>query len=118
MAKATLFILSAEDRPGTVADAISALAKSGVNITSILGWNPAGVVQLVTDNPDAARNAFASAGVAFSEAEARAAELPNEPGALHKHLLELAKQGVNLRSIFGTSSPDNRRATIVWTAEE
>src|SRR5438874_818902 len=61
MAKAKQLIISVEDRPGTVAAAIKSLAAAKINILSILGWNPSGVVQLITDNPRAAKKALEAA---------------------------------------------------------
>ena len=117
MAGEKVFVLSVENRPGTIAAAVEALAKAKVNVTSILGWNPAGVVQVTTDNPARARQALQSANVQFSEADAETAELSNEPGTLHKQLVQLAERGVNIRSICGTHSPGASKATLIWTSE-
>ncbi|HET6159073.1 MAG TPA: hypothetical protein VFE34_12055 [Dongiaceae bacterium] len=117
MAKAKQIIIEVEDRPGTVAAGIRALSGAGVNIVSILGWNPQGVVQLVTDNPRKAMKALAAANIAFTEAAAEVVELPNKPGTLLAYLEKLAKKGVNLRSISATASKTARKAVVVWTAE-
>ncbi len=45
------------------------------------------------------------------------AELPNKPGSLHAFLAKLAKKGVNLRSISGTSGKSGRKSVVVWTAD-
>jgi prephenate dehydratase len=45
-------------------------------------------------------------------------EMPNKPGSLHAYLQKLAKKGVNLRSISGTSSKSGRKSVVVWTAED
>jgi hypothetical protein len=115
MAKAKLIVLSVEDRPGTVAAAIAALGEAGVNIESVFGWGPQGVLQLIVDSPKKAAKALSAAGVACSEAKADIVELPNKPGSLHAHLAKLAKKGVNLRSLWGTSGKSARKAVIAWT---
>lgn len=117
MAKAKQFVVSVADRPGTVAEAIATLAGAGVNILSVLAWNPSGTLQIVTDNPKKTRAAFLGANVAFSETPAEVVDLPNKPGALLVYLRKLAKKNVNLRSLCATGSKAARKAVVVWTAE-
>lgn len=117
VAKAKQIIIKVEDKPGTVAASIRSLSEAGVNIVSVLAWNPQGTLQLVTDNPRKAAKALAAANVAFTEAAAEIVELPNKPGALLAYLEKLAKKGVNLRSICATTSKTGRKAVVVWTAE-
>ena len=117
MAKARLIVLDVEDKPGAVAAAAAVLSEAGINIVSIFGWGPQGVVQLVVDNPRKAMKALTAAGVAHSEAKAEMAEMPNKPGSLRTFLAKLAKKGVNLRSINGTSAKSGRKSVVVWTAD-
>jgi hypothetical protein len=117
MAKTKLIVLNVEDRPGAVAAATAALAGAGVNIESIFGWGPGGVVQLVVDNPKKAAKALAAAAIAFREGKGETAEVPNKPGSLHALLAKLAKKGVNLRSIAATSTKSGRKSIVVWTAD-
>ena len=117
MAKAKLIVLELPNRPGAAAGATAVLSDAGVNIQSIFGWGPDGVVQLVVDNPRKAAKALAGAGVTYSEANAETAELPNKPGALNGHLAKLAKKGVNVRSIIATTTKAGRKAVVVWTTD-
>ncbi len=117
MAKVKQIVLRVEDRPGTVAAAIRGLSGAGVNILSIVGWSPQGVVQLVTDNPRKAAKALTASGTTFSEATAAVAELPNRPGALLAHLDKLAKKGVNLQTIHAASAKSAKKAVVVWTTD-
>jgi hypothetical protein len=117
MAKAKLLIISVADRPGTVAAAIKALPAAKVNILSVLGWNPSGEVQLITDNPRAAKKALDAAQISYKEASAEMAEIPNKPGALLGLLDKLAKKSVNLRSLSATASATAKKTTVVWTVE-
>lgn len=118
MAKAKLITIPTEDRPGSVAEGIKALGEAGVNIISILGWNPQGVVQIVADNPRKAMKALKDANIDFTEETAEVVELPNKPGALDAYLEKLAKKGVNLHSLSATTSKGARKAVVVWTAEQ
>ncbi|MDP9138755.1 MAG: hypothetical protein M3N38_11360 [Pseudomonadota bacterium] len=117
MAKAKQFNISVASKPGTVADAIRALAAAKVNVTSILGWNPSGALQLVLDNPKAAKKALDAAGISHTESAAEVVKLANKPGALLKYLDKLAKNGTNLRTICATANKKGTNATVVWTPE-
>ena len=117
MAKTRLIVLKVEDKPGAVAAAAAVLSEAGINIESIFGWGPQGVLQLVVDNPRKAMKALAKANIAHSEAKAEMAEMPNKPGSLHAFLAKLAKKGVNLRSISGASAKSGRKSVVIWTAD-
>jgi hypothetical protein len=67
--------------PGAVAAATAAPSEAGVNIQSIFGWGPQGIVQLVVDNPRKAGKALAAAAIAQSEAKAETAVVSNKPGS-------------------------------------
>jgi hypothetical protein len=117
MAKTKQITMQVADRPGSVADAIRALAEARVNILSILGWNESGTLQLVVDNPRAAKKALDKANVPYTESTAEVVELPNKPGSLLKYLEKLASKGVNLQSIGGIAGKKATKAVVVWTDE-
>ena len=117
MAKAKQLIIAVAYHPGTIAGAIRELAGAKVNILAIVGWNPAGVIQLVTDNPRVAKKALDAAQISYTEAAAEIVDLPNKPGALLQYLDKLAKKNVNLRLLYATTSKSARKATVVWAAE-
>jgi hypothetical protein len=116
MAKAVQFTISVAKRPGKAA-AIRVLAEAQVNILSILGWNPAGLVQIVTDNPRRAKKALDGAAISYKEDVAEVVQLPNVPGALLAQLEKVAKTGANLRSLCATTAKGAETATVVWTVE-
>jgi hypothetical protein len=116
MAKAKQITIRVADRPGSVAGAIRALAGAKVNILSILGWNESGTLQLVVDNPRAAKKALDAANVHYTESTAELIELPNKPGSLLKYLEKLADKGINLQSIGSVTSKKAAKAVVIWTA--
>jgi hypothetical protein len=118
MAKAKQINMRVADRPGAVAEAIRALAGARVNILSIFGWNESGTLQLVVDNPRAAKKALDKANVQYSESTAEVVELPNKPGALLKYLEKLAAKGINLNSISSATNRKASKAPVVWTATD
>ena len=116
MAKAKMIALKVRNKPGAVAAAIAVLSETGIDIQSVFGWGPQGVVQLIVDNPRKAMKALTKAGIAFSEIKAEIVELSSEPGSLHAYLQKLAKKGVNLRSLSGHSNKSGEKSLLVWTA--
>ena len=116
VAKAKQITIRVEDKPGSVAEAIRALAGAKVNILSIVGRNDSGTLQLVVDNPRAAKKALDGANVQYSESTAEVVELPNKPGSLLKYLEKLAGKGINLQSIAGVASKKATKAVVVWTS--
>ena len=116
MAKAKQITIRVEDKPGSVAEAIRALAGARVNILSIVGWNDSGTLQLVVNNPRAAKKALDGANVQYTESTAEVVELPNKPGSLLKYLERLAGKGINLQSIAGVASKKGTKAVVVWTS--
>ncbi len=115
MAKAKQIIIKVADRPGSVAEAIRALAGAKVNILSILGWNESGTLQIVVDNPRAAKKALDAANVQFKESTAEVIELPNKPGTLVRYLEKLANKGINLQSIAAVTSKKATKAVVIWS---
>lgn len=118
MTKAKVISVSVEDRPGTVAATISSLADARINLLSVFGWAPQRILQLVVDDPEAAADVLKQHGIAFEEGEAEIAEMANTPGALHAYLTELARDGVNLRSLSGFGGGNGERSYVIWTAEK
>jgi hypothetical protein len=113
MAKVRLIVLNIKDKPGSLAEAIGVLGQAGVNLKSMFGWGPDGVVQLTVDNFGKATRVLKASGTDFKEGKAETVELRNAPGTLHRYLAGLAKRGVNLRTI---AASDGR--TLVWTASD
>lgn len=116
MTKTTMIEIAVQDRPGTVAAVTGALAKAGVNILSVFGWSPQGILQLVVDDPKKATAALTAAKIGHTLAEAEIVEMSDRPGSLHAYLEELAGKGVNLRSINGVSGNEAGKSVLVWTA--
>ncbi|HVO82637.1 MAG TPA: ACT domain-containing protein [Terriglobales bacterium] len=119
MAKAKQFTIGIENQPGAVAEIAKTLGNAKVNILALLATaqGTGGMVQLVVEDAKKAKKALDEARVAYRETIAEEYELPNKPGALAQCLDKLAARGVNLSSIYATSSKGARKAVVVYTAE-
>jgi hypothetical protein len=105
-----------ENKPGRLANVLSALAHEKVNITalSVMDRHEHSVLRLVTD--DAARTAQVIQGLntPFTEADVLAVELRNQPGAL-AHVCEvLAAEHVNIDYAYCSSGGRNGKVIGVF----
>jgi len=121
MAKTKQFIVTAENRPGAVAEIARTLGNEKVNILSLLLLGKAeetrGTVQLVVDDARRAKKALDESGLTYQETAAEEYELPNKPGALAQYLEKLTAKGVNLNSICATAAKGGKKAVVVYTVD-
>jgi hypothetical protein len=121
MAKTKQFIVTAENRPGAVAEIARRLGNAKVNILSLLLLGNAedtrSTVQLVVDDARRAKKALDESGLTYQETPAEEYELPNKPGALAQYLEKLTAKGVNLNSICATAAKGGKKAVVVYTVD-
>jgi hypothetical protein len=121
MAKTKQFIVTAENRPGAVAEIARTLGNAKVNILSLLLLGKAedtrGTVQLVVDDARRAKKALDESGLTYQETAAEEYELPNKPGALAQYLEKLTAKGINLNSICATAAKGGKKAVVVYTVD-
>jgi hypothetical protein len=103
------FLVDLENKPGEFARVTEAIAKKGINITSLSGatCGSSGRVAIATDNDSATRTALAEANCTYVEAESIEATLRNQPGALAGVARRLANAGVNIEAIMPTGMKGN-----------
>ena len=116
MAKARQFNISVGNKPGTVAEAIRALAAAKINVTSVLGWNPSGSLQLILDIPRRRKRRWTVRASATRILRRRWSSCPTSPGAAQVPG-KARKEGTNLRTICATANKKGTNATVVWTPE-
>jgi len=97
-----VFIITPENRPGTLATALEAIAQRGVNVITGGGgtWGDSGAIALQTNDDEGTRAALQSSSVPFREVEAVAAWLDDKPGTLADAARRLANAGVNIEALF------------------
>ena len=115
MAIARQFLLTLEDRPGTLAETCSQLAAKAINIQAISVQEASGFssVRVVVSQPEAARKVFEALRVNFIEEDVLVAHVSNRPGALGRITRKLAENKVNVRYVYGSMSKGATRATLV-----
>lgn len=101
---ATQFSVWLEDHPGTLAVLSDAMAKNAVNIVAIHAapCPDKGMVQFVTNHPDAAMEALSYADLDYTSREVLLLTLVNEPGALARLARALADAAININALYIT----------------
>jgi hypothetical protein len=97
-----VFIITPQNRPGTLATALEGIAQRGVNVIAggAATWGDTGAIAIQTNDDDGARAALQASGVPFREVEAVAAWLDDRPGTLADAARRLGNAGVNIEAFF------------------
>ena len=106
MPKTTQLTLSLVSRPGTLAALTRSLADAGVNITALSAPEASGRgrIRLLVNDPGRAKRALRKANYRANEEPAFVLRLRNKPGALARVAARLAKERINVRSIYATTA--------------
>jgi len=102
---ATEFTVQIQDRPGELAKLTEALRKGGVNVLA-LHATPCpdqGMVQFVTNNPDATVEALKTVNIAYNVREVLLLPLKEEPEALVRLATAIAEEGININALYVTN---------------
>jgi hypothetical protein len=106
MPMTTQLTLSLVSRPGTLAALAHTLADAGVNITALSAPEASGrgKIRLLVNDPGRAKRALRKANYRANEEPAFMLRLRNKPGALARVAARLAKERINVRSIYATTA--------------
>ena len=98
-----------ENKPGRLAQILSALAQGKVNIValSVMDRPDQAVLRLVTEDEAATRKIVASLNLQSSESDVLAVELKNQPGALAHVCESLAGGHINIDYAYCSSGGRN-----------
>ena len=103
------FVISLSHRPGELADVTNALSLQGVNIKSLaaMALGTQGLLRLIPDDVEAARNALHAGKIRFEEKELVTVLLENRAGEVTGVAGKLADAGLNLEAIYVVGLSDD-----------
>jgi len=103
----TQFSVVLVNKAGELAKVAQVLGRARVNIEALALTDGihTGIVKLVVDDAKRARAALKRARLPFSEQRVLAVSLEDEPGALAKLCARLAKRGLSIDYVYGSSGP-------------
>ena len=106
--------------PGTMADIAAILGDIGVNIRamSLADTNDFGVLRMVLDNTDKARQVLKDYGYPVRLNEVIAVEIDDRPGALGRLLRVLADDGRNVEYMYAFVQKNADRAVLMLRLED
>src|SRR5438874_8599660 len=98
-----------ENKPGRLAQVLSALAHGKINIVAltVMDRHEHGVLRLVTEDEAATVKALQSLNAHFTESDVLVIELKNQPGALANLCERLAQEHVNIDYAYCSSGGRN-----------
>lgn len=112
--------LTIKNKPGELFYVSSLLSRAGVNISSIFAQDRArdAIVKLTVDDPVKAKQALRRAKIKFTEEQALALEVIDQPGALTGILEKLANAKINISTTYATVAQGAGRALVVLSVSD
>jgi hypothetical protein len=96
------FAIHLTHRPGELARVTGALARKGVNLKSVAAMvvGNQGVLRLIADDVEAAREALNEGHITFEESELVAVMLENRAGEVEDLASKLANVNINVQALY------------------
>ena len=105
-----------ENRSGQLGDVTRVLEKAGINIRalSLSDTTDFGVLRLMADDTEKARDALAAAGFTVGTTPVVAVDVADEPGGLGRVLSVLSEHGINVEYLYAYTQRESTRATMIF----
>ncbi len=109
-----------ENRAGRLAEVSAILAEAGVNIRalSLADTSDFGVLRLIVDNNEKARETLKNAGFTVGKTNVVAVEVEDRPGGLHKILDVLFKSGINVEYMYAFVQQSGNNAVMIFRFDQ
>jgi len=112
----TQFSIFLVNKPGVLASVCSELTRARINMIALtlVDSMEHGVLRIVYDQPDAAREVLGRTHDRWTETEVLVLELRNEPGAFASVAQKLADHHINISYAYATAGSSHGRTTAVF----
>ncbi len=109
-----------ENKSGRLAELTRALADATVNIRalSLAETIDYGVLRLIVDKPEVAKEALARAGFTVTETEVIAVEIPDRPGGLAKVVDLITRRGLNIEYCYAFVARRGDNAVVILRIDD
>lgn len=111
----TQFSIFLVNKPGVLAQVTRAVADAKLNVVALtlVDSQEHGVLRLVADNADEARQVLTKLNLPMTETQVLCMELPNRPGALADVAQLLGESHININYAYCTSGAPGGKTTAV-----
>jgi hypothetical protein len=105
-----------ENKIGRLAEVSKILADANINIRalSIADTADFGVLRMLVDNVEKAKNTLRDRGFTVGETEVLGVEVPDEPGGLYKILQNLEKEDINVEYMYAFVHQSGDNAVMIF----
>jgi hypothetical protein len=109
-----------ENKPGRLAAATEAIAAAGIDLRalSIADTADFGVLRVIVDRPEAAREALSARGYAVKVNRVLPVSIDDSPGSLAKTLRVLADAGVDVQYLYAFVAHGKDTAYVILRVED
>lgn len=120
MPTAKEFILTIDDRPGTLGKICRALSERNVNIIAAQSFPAAGksTTRFVFDDPMKARSVLDGERVTYTETEVAKVTLAHRPGEMGRVAQKLGDAGININYFYCGADPHTSAPLIIFGVAE
>lgn len=109
-----------ENKSGRLLDVMRSLGESGVNVRalSVADTSEFGVIRLIVDDPNRARDSLRDRGFTVKETVVVAVEVDDRPGGLAEVLKPLVDQEMNIEYLYCLLDKAADKAVVIIRVEE
>lgn len=113
-------MLRLDDQVGSLAEVISAISSSGINMIAICAYtlDKTVAIMFVTEDNNKAKKILEKYGMEVAVEEVILLSIENKPGALQSITDKIADSGIDLKLIYGSVDPNDNVSRIVIIAED
>ena len=104
-----------ENKPGSLAKISKALGDEKINIRalSVGEVGEFGIIRLIVDNPEKARDALKKRGYSVGLTDVLAVEMGDEPGSLAKVTSILGENNINIEYAYAFITRESNKAALI-----
>ena len=109
-----------ENKPGRLCAATDILAKEGINLSALTLADTAefGILRLIVDQPDRAREVLMNAGIVVRISEVLAIAMDDAPGGAVGILHHLSEAGLNIEYMYACVGRQSGKAIMVLRTDD
>jgi len=109
-----------ENRSGRLREVADVLGKNSINIRalSLADTSDYGILRLIVDNPDGARDVLKKENFTLSETDVIAVEVSDKPGGLATVLNILGDAGINVEYMYAFVEKSSDNAVLIFRIED